>query len=316
MRFGQNADCKAYLAIWEQWQQTDSEREEISPEVRSAINHIAACESCYSEISQIGYQLVLNTNKKELFRQMNAFLNTKKEKGVSPAALQNPAATNLLARKKGAWKIFQGFPEGADEWKKITLPRDVGYTIEQKLKTSPWVTLFIEHFGAKRLDKIARATLEFNLDLQNATSLISRQMVDILTSTMKNYKITVNNEAASLKQVTISTSEISANIQINAQKGRVDVSLPVSVIPNQRRPILMLVSEGGVFKEKPAAPIQSRFTAFFSGLNSGNYLLALDVIDRSGTAGETIIPKSHPPTLKSHLEENHRRLNNNKQPLD
>jgi len=314
MSSGSNPDCKDYLAIWKQWQQTDSESEEISPEVRSAINHIAACSSCYAEISRIGYQLVLNTSKKELIRQMNAFLKIRKIKGVSPAALQNPAATNLLARRKWDWKIFQGFTAGADEWQKITLPRDVAYTIEHQLKTSPWLSLFIKHFGGERLDKIARATLEFTLDLQNETSIISRQMVDVLTHEFRTFNIEVSDEASSLKQVTVRTSNISAVIQINAKKGRIDISLPVTVIPNRRNPLLVLVSEAGVFIEKQVAPVHNRFEAFFSGLNSGNYLLALDVIDRLGSTGETIVPVPQPPTPLGRLKDNHKILPENKSP--
>ena len=95
-------ECDDSLAIWQKWQQTKSESEELTAELMRAVDHIASCPQCFSDISALGFNIFIDSNKDSLLSQFPTFLETEKQKGLLAASLKTPPVTNYLAKNRYA----------------------------------------------------------------------------------------------------------------------------------------------------------------------------------------------------------------------
>lgn len=303
-------ECEGHLAIWREWQQKKSEQEEIPPEVEMAIGHITSCQRCFDEVSRLSFVLFLEASGDERRGRLAAFLETEKQEGIEVAAVQNPCVTHYLVKNKHAFERIYAFPRAKAGFNKLTLPPDVAYTVERQLSAVNWVGWFAKHFGISkqgRLNKQAKATLEFRIDRAAARSLINRRMVDALAATGQIAQVQESDKRISageteklshIRLVAITTDIISASVQIDAERGQIRVILPSSAEYSASQPTIALISENGKVITKQANYLHVGYEATFSGMPTGNYLLAIDVVDRLKTVKPPLPAKPIAESMK------------------
>ena len=281
-------ECDDSLAIWQKWQQTKSENEELTAELMLAIDHIASCPQCFSDISALGFNIFVDPNKDSLFTQFPTFLETEKQKGLLAASLKTPAVTNYLVKNRHIFDRFETFSSSLQGWKNMPLPADVVYTIERKLADTNWVSSFAGHFGITKngkLKKVAAATLEFNLNIKTMSILVSREMVNAITDSISSQIAVSKNqpsgEEVATRWIDLVTPEIHVNVEINPKRGFIRLHLPTKGRYQNSVPLVALIFEDGIVISKEVSPIHEGREVLFSGLNTGNYLIAINITDRA-----------------------------------
>jgi len=284
-------DCGNNLAVWRRWQQKETQTDKApSTEVREAIEHIASCSQCFDKVCHLSFALLLEGSSDEQRASLADFLDAVKVEGIEAAALRNPGVAHFLINNKLAYERFYVYSKDMAGFSEVSLPPDVHYTIVRQTLATNWVSSFAGHFGisGKRLSKQAKATLEFRIDKAANATLVSRRMVEAITQAGRMAQVQVKDEGiqgeagaeqASTRLVSIRTDMYSATVQIDARQGYVRVLLPYSKQVTTS-PLVALILEDGQVLSRQMSQVQGYHEATFSGISTGDYLLAIDIVER------------------------------------
>jgi len=280
-----------HLDVWRQWQQKEPETTEVpSAEVREAIEHIASCSQCFDKVSRLSFALLLEGSSTEQRATLADFLDAVKQEGIEAAALRNPSVAHFLINNKLAYEIFYVCSKDMAAFSKVSLPPDVRYTIDRQALAINWISSFARHFDSseKGISKQAKATLEFRIDKAANSILVSRRMVEAITETGRLAQVQVKDEGiqgeagteqASTRLVSIRTDACSDTVQIDAKQGYVRVLLPYSKQVTTS-PLVALILDDGQVISRQMSQVEGYYEATFSGISTGDYLLAIDIVER------------------------------------
>ncbi len=284
-------DCENNLGVWRRWQQKETQTDKApSAKVTEAIEHVASCSQCFDKVCRLSFALLLEGSSDEQRASLADFLDAVKQEGIAAAALRNPSVAHFLTNSKLAYERFYVYSKDMAGFSEVSLPPDVRYTIDRQTLAINWVTSFARHFGPseKGLTKQAKATLEFGIDKATNAILVSRRMVEAITETGRLTQVQMKDEdirgeagaeQASTRLVSIRTDTYSATVQIDARQGYVRVLLPYSKQVTTS-PLVALILEDGQVISRQMSQVQGYYEATFSGISTGDYLLAIDIVER------------------------------------
>lgn len=298
-----SAECEHHLAIWREWQRSHT-GEEPPPDVATAIAHIVSCEECFEKIPHLSYSLFLETTEGEQNKSLAALMKTAQQRGIEVAAVQNPAAANYLAKNERTFDRTYAFSQAAQAgFSGLSLPADIAYTVARQLSSPTWAGRFTKHFGISEqgeLKKRANAAFEFSVDRDTAQSQFNLRPIEGFTpSTSETVRVRLRDKSQPRKKtegvpprrlVTVTAGNLQATVDIDSQQGLVTVILPDQPRYHAQPPVIALLFETGKVTSSKTNLETGGYQTTFSGLQSGNYVVAIDVVDRMKAVEKPQLP--------------------------
>lgn len=279
-------ECKNYLDAWRRWQEARTEPYKVLPaELREAIDHIADCPACFEEVSRLTFTLLLEPGNQKKQVGLAEFCESVRQDGIESAVLGHPDMAHFLINDRSAFARFLVYSGAEADFSRLSLPPDVNYTITRYQTAAEWVSLFGKHFGIgeKGLSQQAKATLEFRLDRATGSASVSLRMVEIVTEKGQVSQVQMKDDAmpskGGTKLITLTTDICNATVRIVPGKGYLSVLIPyhkAARIP----PIIALIREDGKATVRQASETKGYYEASFSGISTGDYLLAVDITEK------------------------------------
>lgn len=289
--------CEDYLNIWKEWQRLPEE-EPLHPKVRQAIEHIASCPGCMEGVSSITVDIAFEPTDEERKIGLVAFIEKARRDGIEEASRQYPAVASYLARNRypfeRAYALKRALSRGLENEK---LPADVAHTIRSGIQPVDWAGLYAEKFGINRQGKLAnqpKTAIEFHIDAAAGEVSFNTRLVASVALLPKTAQIQVKSaliapprggpaHARRPRTATIYADAFNAQVLVDPQGRKVRVLLPDLPEYISQLPKVAIFPEDGTPRTKTARRTATGYEVLFADLESGNYMLAIDIMERART---------------------------------